>query len=510
MLFTFESIFPAPQILYALRQRTSATQRIYLVGGVIRDQLMGQESHDLDLVVNGDVRLLASQVANQIDAPFYMMDDEHKTARIIYQSPEGKRYFIDFARMRGAVIEQDLTTRDFTINAMAVDIVNPERIIDPLNGGRDVREKVLRACSERSMVIDAVRVLRAVRQSLAWGFRIEPDTLQLIKAAADRLPGVSMERRRDELFRILDGHQVRAAIAILDQVGALIHVLPELEHIKGVRQTMPHTSDLWEHTLATVDWMEKLYDILVGNRDEDQGANLVLGMAVTVLGRFRKALRDHYSVTLNPERSIRGLLLLAALYHDIAKPDVQSLDSDGRIHFYDHENYGAEKISMRGRLLALSNQEVDRLVKMVEHHMRVHHLANASSEISRRSIFRYFRALDSAGVDVCLLSLADLLARDGVTISPSQWERELGICRQLLEAWFERQTELVAPPRLLSGNEIMDALNLKSGPEIGHLLDTIHEAQAAGQILNRTEALDLARAILARDAPRDERVDDGV
>ena len=146
MISNFESVFPSPNVLNALRKRLQPGQKAYLVGGVVRDALLGLENHDLDFVVSGDVRRLAKQVANDLGAAFYMMDLEHQTARVVCQGEKSRQYNLDFSALRGADIDQDLAARDFSINAMAVDIEDLERIIDPLRGAQDLKDRRLRAC----------------------------------------------------------------------------------------------------------------------------------------------------------------------------------------------------------------------------------------------------------------------------------------------------------------------------------------------------------------------------
>ena len=510
MLLTFEDLFPSADILRVLRQLAHANQKIYLIGGAVRDALMGSRAHDLDFAVSGDVRSLARNVANALKSPFYMMDVQHQTARVIYTAADGQRWLLDFAALRGFRVEQDLELRDFTVNAMALDLEFPDRLIDPLGGAKDIRAGILRSCYAQAMLDDPIRVLRCVRHSLDWNFKIAPDTLAQVRAASPLLGKTSVERRRDELFRMLDGQHARAAIEVFDQFSALHHLLPELAGLKKVEQPWPHVYDAWTHTLRMVDELQALFELLAADFDEDRGSNLIFGMASLHLGRFRPMLIDHFRARLNPERSLPALLRLAALYHDAGKPEAAQKTPDGRVRFIGHEEIGADLVHERARSLALSTLEVERVTTLVRHHMRIHTLAGGRGEISRRAIFRFFRTLNSAGVDMCLLSLADTLATYGVTISPSIWEAELAICRQLLSAWFEHRQEIIVPKRLISGDELMADMGLSPSPQIGLLLVKIQEAQAAGEISTPAQALAYARKILSQDGWQDERDEDGL
>ncbi len=509
MLITFEDLFPTPGVLPALRQHAQPNQHIYLVGGCIRDLLLGTKSHDLDLTLSGDAVRLARQVANQLNAGFFVLDDSRKTARVIVQNAQGKNTFLDFAAQRGFRIEDDLRGRDFTINSMAIDIRQPERIIDPLNGGRDLGKKILRLCSPQAFADDPVRILRAVRFSTSLGLRIEPATLSQLRAAVEDLEAVSAERKRDELFRMLDSRWVYTGLSLLDRLDVLGKLFPEIAAMKNVDQSAPHTQPVWEHTLETIRRLEELYVLLVLGPEFGDRENLILGMTSLSLGRFRKDLQQHYDQPIHSERSLRSLLFLAALLHDIAKPENRTVEADGSIRFLRHEQRGIPLAETIARRLALSNPEIDRLSRMVGGHMRVHQLATASREVSRRSIFRYFRALEAAGVDVCLLSLADTLAKSGVTISSAEWERELLVCRQLLEAWFDKREEWIAPPRLIGGNDIMNRFGLQPGVKIGELLEIVQEAQAAGQIQTREQAFEWLEYWLKHEVKGDERENHG-
>jgi len=493
MISTLEHIIPGVPILEILRQLAGEKQQVYLVGGAIRDILMQRPGHDLDFAATGDVLQLARKTADRLGAAFYVMDAERQTARLIYHVDGGRRWLLDFSALRGNGIQADLFARDFTINAIAVDLHDPSKMIDPLTGAQDIKDRNLRMCNPDSFIDDPLRVLRAVRQAAEFGLRMAPDTLQALKKAISGLERVSVERQRDELFRILDGERAAVGLRTGFVLGVFQGLLPELEGLKGVGQSAPHIYDVFEHTLAFITELETLYSVLVEPYREEKGSNLLYGSAVLELGRYREQLAAHFGESLNPDRTLRGLLHLAGLYHDIGKPSVRNVDTDGRVRFFDHETRGAVTACERAKALALSAAEVDRLMLLVRHHMRIHHLAKTGEPVSRKALFRYFRDLDAVGVDLVLFSLADKLATYGVTITAEGWQQELHVCRQLLDAWYDRREEYLQPTRLINGSDLMEALDIQPGPLVGVLLEEIREAQAAGQITTRTEALGFAR-----------------
>jgi tRNA nucleotidyltransferase/poly(A) polymerase len=482
-------------------QLLEGQQDIYLVGGSVRDLLLQRPIHDLDLVMAGDVRPVARRVANAVGGAFYMLDEERNTARVIDRHAAGGPVVLDFAHCRSNDLERDLWARDFTMNAMALRLGAQDQLIDPTGGARDVRAGVVRACTPSAMESDAVRVLRGTRLAVMLGFRIEPETFRLMRQAVPLLNRITWERKRDELFRMLEGAKVSTSLRILDRLNALEHLLPEFTLTKGVSQSPAHTLPVYEHTLLMLDCLAALWDVLVEPYEPDRGANLFSGIATLQLGRFRKQLAEHYRRSLNPNRSLRSLLFLAAVYHDVGKPATQTTEVSGRIRFYRHEQISAELASARGRTLVLSQAEIQRLTTLVKHHMRVHLLAYSDELPSRRAVYRYFRALGPAGVDVCLLSLADLMATSGSAMPVDVWQREVDICRILLESWLEKPEVMVSPPKIISGSDIVRAFPQVSGPVIGRLLEAVQEAQAAGAIDSRHAALEYVERWLRSENP---------
>ena len=505
----------SPLSLSPLVERVQAAlpgQEIYLVGGAVRDALLGKLSHDLDFVVPEEAIAAARSVANSLHADFYILDESFDAARVIVRSTGVKdsRDFLDFTSFRwlkGApaakAIEADLRARDFTINAIAYDL-RTGSMLDPLKGAADLRAKVLRACSTSSMSDDAIRVLRGVRLAATLQFRIEAETQEAMKAAASLLPLISPERRRDELFKILEGPRADASVRVLEALGVFPYFLPELAAMKAVKQSAPHVDDVWEHTLSVLQYLDGILSTLSAVATENKNSDLLSGLLSLRLGRYRAQLAEHFATSLNPDRSMRGLLFLAALYHDVSKPDTRTVDENGRIRFLGHDVAGAEVAARRARSLNLSNDEVERLGAIILHHMRFHYhvsrMERDGKEPSRKSIYRFFRDAGEAGVDLILLGLADQRGTRGHLLTQDMWSKALDVARIFLENYWEKPEETVAPPRLVDGNEIMQVFELKPGPVIGHVLDAIREAQAAGEVSTREEAVEYGRKWLTNNA----------
>lgn len=487
-------------LLDRIRELLPADTPAYLVGGAVRDLLLGRPLHDLDFVLPGDGMAAGRAAANRLGGACFPLDEEHQTARVVLVQPDGSRLNLDFAAQRGADLESDLRARDFTINAIAIPLNDLKKLNDPLGGVEDLHDKRLRVCSPESMLDDPLRVLRGVRLAVQFTLKVEQETRRRMREAASLLPRVSSERVRDELFHMLDGEQPATALRILDTLDILPHVLPELAAATGVTQSAPHVHDVWSHTLSVVESLRNLFAVLDREHDPERSASWALGLVSVRLGRYREKLYEHLQTPLNPERSLRALITLAALYHDAAKPETRSLDDDGRIRFFGHDERGAEMVAARAQALRLSNLEVERLRTIVRHHLRPILLAQLDGQPSRRAVYRFFRDTGAAGVDICLLSIADVLATYGATLPQETWIHHLDTVRELLEAWWERPEESVAPPALVDGHELMKQFDLEPGPKIGELLRSIREAQAAGEVRNREEAFRLAKRILQEES----------
>jgi poly(A) polymerase len=478
--------------------------RVYLVGGAVRDALLRRESHDLDFVIPGEAVRAARRVADALDGAFYLMDEERRTARVILK-PEGEeRLLLDFAMQRGGDLESDLRARDFTINAIAIDIRRPEALLDPLGGAGDLLAKKLRACSSEAFASDPVRILRAVRLASAYRLSIDLETRGWMRQAAANLKVVSAERLRDEWFRIFAGPNPALVMRALDMLGALEPLLPEIVALKGVSQSPPHTQDVFEHTLDTLQKLEQILDVLAPVYHKDLADNLMMGLVSLRLGRYRDQIDEHLKTELTPGRSIRSLLFMGALVHDTGKPETRQVEPGGRIRFFEHERVGEGLASRRARAFNLSSAEVGRVVGIVRHHMRPLWLAHRQGKISRRSVYRFFRDTQAAGVEVCLHALADVSSTYGAGLPQELWARHLDVVQTLLEAWWVQPQNLVSPPALVSGNTLMTEFNLNPGHQIGRLLDAIREAQAGGEVENQIQALELARDILEGRIALDE------
>ena len=451
---------------------------------------------ELDFILPDKAIKQARKVADHFGGAFYVLDGERDYGRVMIPQAGDQTLVMDFAPFQGQDLEADLLLRDFTINAVAMGISPPYPIHDSLGGVQDLLAKRLRACSPTAISSDPIRVLRGLRFSINYNLRAEKETKQQMKAAVSMINNSSGERIRDELFKLLDSKKPAAAIQVLDSLGGLEYVLPELSELKETRQSAPHIEDAWQHTVSVVKSLRSIWDILSTSYDPDSTSNLFMGVLTQRLGRYRKQLADHLNNNLVPYRTIQALNILAALYHDSGKPKCQEIGQDGQARFINHEEQGAEIVSRRALQLHLSNSEIKRLQTIVRHHMRPLWLAQSGTLPSRRAKFRFFHDTHAAGVDICLLTLADTLGTYGHTLTPEIWKQQVDVVRELLEAWWEHKEEQVFPTPLIDGNELMNEFNLQPGPLIGRLIEELSEAQATGKVLNQRQACEHINRIL--------------
>lgn len=459
-------------------------QPVYLVGGAVRDALLGRVSHDLDFAVGSGAVSLARAVADALGGAFYLLDAERGTARGILGDS-----VMDFALFRGEDLLEDLRHRDFTINAMALpaDSSDPDAVIDPVGGQSDLAAGVIRATGPTAIRDDHIRGLRAVRLAAELDLRIAAETSELIRAGSAGLAAVSAERVRDEFCRLMVAPHPARSVRMMDQLGLLQSVLPELAGAKGVQ--CPH--DLFEHTLLTLEQLEALVEGFTPAVEAEGG----LALAHETLAPYAPRLAEHLARPTAGGRNGRVLLFLGALLHGVGMPGTRSEGEDGRVQYPGHERLAAEKARRRSRAMALSNAEVLQVMTLVDHHTVPARLSTTSPDgvPSRRSIYRFYRDAGPMGLDVCMLYLADGLARRGSGDEGVAWERRLRTVNVLLDHYVNRYLETISPPALLGGRELMSALGLRPGPEVGRLLQVIEEAQAAGQVSTLEGALTLAR-----------------
>jgi putative nucleotidyltransferase with HDIG domain len=494
-----------PRSLAALidRVRTIAAGdgiALYVVGGTVRDALLGRESHDLDVAADRDAISLARHLAAALGGHFVELDDVNAIARVVLDA--GAVRYIDVAQVQGA-LEDDMRRRDFTVDALAV-AAGTTGVIDVTGGVADIGARSLRMTSPAVFDADPLRLLRGARIAAELHLSIDPATEREIAARAATVTSAAGERIRDELARIFALDDAYSALRLLDRLGLLDAILPELVAGRGVTQPGPfHAYDVLEHNLHAVDALDVM---LAPSRPDRPDCGLWSTLWETFAWR-EESLRAYLAAEMSEGRTRASVLKFAALLHDIAKPQTRTLTDDGNAHFYGHAELGAEIAGRIMRRLRFSAAEVRFVATLVEQHLRPVQLAPVGVAPTRRALYRFHRDLGDAAEAALLLSLADAASVRGLTGAAAgeasePWLHHVRYMNSLLVRSIEEEG-ILHPPRLITGRDIMARLALPEGPLIGRILEAIREAQATGEVRDAGDALALARRLAAGQLPGD-------
>jgi len=474
---------PEASRLLSIISRTLTKDGIqaYLVGGFVRDTLLGSDTDDIDIVVDIDVMSIAPRIADILDGTCVPLDEVNRIARIVMA---GNDLHIDFTTLNSN-IGHDLAQRDFTIDAMAIPLVEVANsafsvgnVIDPFFGREDLRRGVVRAVSDDIFTGEAARLIRAIRIAAELDFTIDSDTEQLIRRDSHLISSVAGERVREELLRLLAVPGVGQRLSYLDELDLLTAIFPELAPARGIEQPLVHVWDVLEHSIRTVSATEF---VLRENKWEYTHEDVLSSVP------WSMELTRHFDQKISSGSTRRSLLKLAALLHDIAKPQTKSLDADGRARFLGHPAEGAVTARDIMERLRFSRREIQLVELLVKYHMRPLQMSNQGLP-TRRALYRYFRDTGEASIDILFLCLADHLATRGPDLNNGQWREHNRITDFVLKYHFEKEES--SPPKLIDGHDIINIFKLSPGPRIGALLEEIREAQAVGEIKTRQQAID--------------------
>ena len=485
------SLVISPEInslLESILLELSSDQEIYLVGGAVRDIILGSELHDLDFVLPNNPTALVKRIAKRMKCGYFMLDDERHTARIVYYAKAGDFFPLDFVTFTGNNLQEDLRNRDFTINAMAISIHDLSNVIDPLNGRKDLEDGQIRPCSPNALMDDPVRVLRAIRLAMQFNFNYVPGLHQLLQEAAPYLPTKSYERQRDEFFRILEGPQPARGMADCRDFGIFDTLIPDLVEQEHIPASLPHVLPLFEHTLSTMHHFSLLLEYLQKEAVDIDLDPWWAAAYMSELKPFAEGVLEYFNEDITPGRSKKGITLFGCLLHDVGKPVTMKLDEDDRLHFFGHAQVGADLAWQASKRLQLSNAECEWVKTLVLYHMHLLPFINTDTQLTRRAIYRFYNKVGEVGIAIALLSLGDTLATYGDTLPQTKWRQSLTVAKSILSAWLIEKDQLITPTLLLNGHDLQTVFGLKPGKSFGQLLAALEEAQASGEIQTRDEA----------------------
>ncbi len=461
----------------------------WVVGGWVRDSLLERPTRDIDFAVSGSGLAAARKTAEAFGGKYVLLDAENGVGRVVLggeKEPAAGSGILDFTTLNGDSIEEDLRRRDFTVDALAV-LPAAElaeiKIIDPYQGLSDLVKKTVRATDARVFPSDPVRLLRAVRLAAQLDFAVAAETEAEIRKKAGLLAGVAGERVHEELTRLLVLSGSGRYLSYLDELGLLTVLFPELEIARTTIQPPEHYWEVLRHSLETV----KAFDFILRESDWEFGSGEVREPVP-----WRAADREYFQEKAGSGSSRAALFRLAALLHDVGKPQTKTIENGGRMRFLGHAREGAETVRLIMARLRFSTRETRLTAAAVEHHMRPTQMGWPELP-TRRAVYRFYRDAGEAAAGVLFLSLADHLATRGPALDRENWQIHTAITRHILA----QESGLPRPENwLIDGYDIMNQFGLPPGRKVGALLETAHEAQAAGQVVTREEALGLVRNIL--------------
>jgi putative nucleotidyltransferase with HDIG domain len=436
----------------------------WIVGGALRDELLGREVTDVDITVEGDPEAAARELAAELRGPVFRLSEAFGAWRVV---DRGGGLVYDFAPLQGQSIEEDLRKRDFTVNAMARPWGGGE-LIDPLGGLADIESGILRVIGPEAYERDPLRPLRLARFAAELGFAPDPETERLTAAAAARVPEASGERVFAELRRLVLAPGAVQGLALADRLGLLHAVLPELSDLHDVEQSHFHHKDVYGHTLEVLERLTEL---------ESEAT-----------GELREVLDEPLADELTRGEALR----FGALLHDIGKPATYDVREDGRVTFLGHDRLGEDMVRGICRRLRTSERLSRFLEGVTRHHLVLGFLV-PRRPLDRHAIYRYLRRTTPVEVEVTLLSCADRLATRGKNAERAI-DAHLELAKELMPLALEWRRR--GPPRLpLRGDELAREAGIDPGPELGRVLAELQEAAYAGEITTRDEAIHLARRL---------------
>jgi len=451
--------------------------RVFLVGGAIRDYYLGRRGTDLDFAVDKNAIAVSRKLARVIKGAFVILDDEHGSARVV-KKIEGVPWTFDLTDWRGKSIQQDLNSRDFTINALAMDIFSQtdddKSIVECPGARRDIKKRVIRMVTPEVFKDDPLRLLRAFSLQATLDFKIEAKTKIQIKKNAHLISTVAAERMREEIFKILSSPRAQATFLGMDKIGLLPKVIPQITVMYGVKQGGYHHLDVWRHSLAVLSNLEAFIEEL--SRDEH--------------------IKAYLNECIGGAHSRLALLKMAALLHDIGKPETRRPEGT-RMTFHTHELVGERITRQVSKQLKLSVKERFFLEDVVRMHLRPGYLSNFKRP-SEKAIFRYLRDTKGEAVSLAILALADQASTCGPLTTRAKHKHHAKICHMLIQRYFALKDQKPRQ-RLLTGHDLIKVLKLKPSELFGKILLAVEETAALGKIKTKQEALVIARKLINKN-----------
>ena len=444
---------------------------IYVVGGAVRNWLLGYPITDFDLAVKGNSHEWAEQIAGVVEGDVVNVGGDYNITRV---AKDGEIIF-NINGFEGS-IKDDLARRDFTVNALAVPLHKwgAERtIIGNEMHIEDAELQILRPVSPTIFKDDGARLLRAFRFSKQYDLVMSSPLIDMMTDDKLHIRNAAPERVTKEFLAILEMERAFENMVDLDQHGLLMEVIPELELCRGVRQPERwHQHDVLWHQFYALRFTEKL-----------------MGGRTAYIDRQEFNLTDfseYFDQKLADGQTRRTMMKLAALTHDIGKPKTQTFDEAKKdIHFYGHDKVGEEIMRNRLSAMKMASKNVNMICKLIRNHMRVHDILDGKA--TPRAIHRFCRALDEYTLDMLVLGLGDRRGHR-TNMDDAEWKKYREGFNRALILSEKPANQPRAGSSFVDGKFIMRSLGIEQGPLVGELLKAVIEAEAVGEVTSKDDA----------------------
>lgn len=433
---------------------------IYLVGGAVRDYLLGKTTCDKDILVN-NAESFAKEFARKNNATFITLDSENKIYRVVLRD---KINYLDITEPIEGSLKKDLRRRDFTINAIAINLKTKE-IIDINNGQEDIKNRVIRSISEDNLVDDPLRILRAFRFSATLGFEIEQGTLEQIKRHKDLILNPAKERVNYEILKLFQGEYTPQVLLMASDIIELLY--PVFTDVKKVPKNTHHHLGLYEHSVETVNQIQQIY-----NTCSDE-------------------VKEHMNKVDFGGFSRLAHLKFAGFFHDIGKFSTWTIEGD-RHRFIKHDDVGSKMAKEILKQNKFSKKQIEYITSMIKNHIYPSQVVSAEN-INDKIYMRYIRKMEDNVIDNIILAQADRLSARGSAITDDIVKDNIDRLNKLLEFYIMIKPKLKPIPKLLTGQEIMEIKNIPQSPKLGEIISALKNEQLEGNILTKAEAVEFVK-----------------
>ncbi|MDR1418377.1 MAG: hypothetical protein LBI80_04395 [Endomicrobium sp.] len=449
---------------------------VYVVGGFVRELLLKRQNADIDLVVNKDSLKYSKKLAMAFKAKLITLDKATETYRIILHDNDIKD--IDVSSICSGSIEEDLQSRDFTVNAIAFNIKDfnnfKQHVILPTNNAlKDLTTKMLNTVSSKSFKMDPLRMLRGFRFMAEQGFNFSQTSLKQVKNNTKLISKVAKERVKNELSRIFASKNASKVLKIMDKTGLLSAILPECATMKkAAKKHYYHKGGLFEHSFRAFESSENILNNLKKYFPKNYTD-------------MQKHFEDNSSFSEHVTR--KGLIKFVVLLHDNAKPETASFENS-KMHFFGHEDKGSQKMKKIMSDLKFSKKDIEFSTFLIRHHMRLSTLTR-NNIVTKKASLKLFRDMGDFTLDLLIVSMSDWHSYKNLKVFS---KRELSLqeqsVRKLVQAYYDLKHSKPVK-KIIDGSIIMKKFSLKPGPIIGELLESVLAAQEEGKVSNLKEAL---------------------